>query len=168
MSRAMPRAPKEDRPLKPIDEREPADILAAILGLFWICRLEEHRARGALFVVCDRGHITKRGVATTYIERELPMREASELLAWTLRGYAIGHEWRWRLCLCPSEDRTMTGIHVLLMAPPQRGRPRSEPTWMRTSEADQRGCRGRPEPSSPGTTLAQDGPSPRATMGAEL
>lgn len=116
-----------DPPLRPLAERSAEAILAAVVDLFQLLRVAHAAARGELFVICDRGSISKAGVVATYIDYPLPLREASELLTWTLRGYGCGHSWRWRLCLCPTGERTRAGIHVLLMkppSPPARSKPR--------------------------------------------
>lgn len=160
---------------RPLAERPAADILETLVDLFKLIRLMHFQARGETFVICDRGSITKSGVVPIYVERELPLREAGELIASLLAGFPAGHEWRVRLVLCPVRERNRAGIHLLLMAPPRKGRPRSEPVWMRASTAD---TRGKPAParakaenapvkrSRPGKHKpAQAGQAAHATMG---
>ncbi len=169
-----------DKPLLPLAERPAADILKAALDLLWLCRLLHFQARGETFLVCDRGAITKSGRVPVFVERELPLREAGELVADLLRGFPVGHKWRWRLVLCPVQERTRAGIHVLLADPPRKRRDWTEIVWMRSSAADKRGSRGAPraaaapdpaarpplDPRPRTRKTAQAGPAPRATMGA--
>lgn len=138
----------EDAPLKPLAERPATEILRAVLELFWLLRLWHHQARGETFLICDRGAITKTGIVPVYLDHELPLREAGELVADLLRPYPLGHAWRWRLVLCPVRERTRAGIHLLLMDPPRKGRPWSEPMWLRSSTAGERGKRPGPQAES--------------------
>lgn len=127
----------EGAPLKPLVERPATEILRAVFELFWLLRLWHHQARGETFLVCDRGAITKTGIVPVYLDHELPLREAGELVADLLRPYPPGHVWRWRLVLCPARERTRAGIHLLLMDPPRKDRPWSEPMWLRSSTYEQ-------------------------------
>lgn len=102
---------ESDPPLKPLAERPASAILAAVVGCFWLLRL----CSSPRFLICDRG---RSGNPRIYVDRPLPLREAGETLAELLRGYPVGHEWRWRLCLCPEGEVSREGVHVLLMREP--------------------------------------------------
>lgn len=127
--------------LKPLPERPAAEILRTIVDVLVLVRLMHHQARGETFFICDRGASAGGETVPIYVQRELPLREASDLLAELLRGRPSGDRWRWRLCLCPAEKRTRENVHTLLMAPPAKDRPWSEPMWMCSTAAARRGQR---------------------------
>lgn len=125
---------KPEPTLPPLAERSPTEILKALIELAWLIRVSTM----PLFYICDRGALRRKGRPDIYVDRALPMREASSLLEDLLWMRDPGDRWRWRLCLCPEGEVTRGGVHVLLMDPPSAARPWSEPRWMRVATADER------------------------------
>ncbi len=132
--RRGPVTQKPEPTLPPLAERSPTEILKVLIELAWLIRV----STVPLYYICDRGALRRKGRPDIYVDRPLPLREAISLLEDLLWMRGPGDRWRWRLCLCPVEEVTREGIHVLLMDPPRPERPWSEGRWMRSSEADER------------------------------